>query len=141
MGPRFMSVVLAGLFGVGSLGAVAATPAPAAAQTYARYSTGYRGAHAQAVYRSPGVRVGVSYGAPYYGRGYYGRGYYGGGYYGSAYYYSPGYYYPQAYYGYGAPYYYYGPPDYYVPGGWIVVNGWWGYHDHFGHFHAIRRYR
>jgi hypothetical protein len=125
MGQRFMSVVLAGLFGVGSLGAISATPAPAAAQTYARFSSGYHGTRARVVYRSPGVRVGFSYGAPAY---YYGRGYY-----------APGYYYAPAYY-YGAPAYY-PAPNYYVPGGWIVNGGWWGYHDRGGRFRAVRRYR
>lgn len=113
MGQRFMSVVLAGLFGMGLLGTIAATPTPAAAQV----SIGVG-------YRSPGVRIGVRYGAPYYGHAYYTRGYY----------------YPPAYY--SAPAYYYPPPTYYAPyGGWVVVGGWWGYHDRYGRFHGVRRYR
>jgi len=112
MGPRFMSVVLAGLFGIGSLGAISATPVPAAAQVSVRVG-----------YHTPGVRVGVRYGAPYYGHAYYARGYY----------------YPPSYYV-GAPAYY-PPPNYYAPyGAWVVVGGFWGYHDRYGHFHAIRRY-
>jgi hypothetical protein len=116
MNQRLLSVVLAGLFGMGSL-----APAAASAQTYIRFGTGPYGSRAGIVYRSPGVRVGVSYRSPNY--------------------YRPGYYYPAPYYGPG----YYGPayygPTYYAPAsGWVVVGGWWGTYDRWGHFQRHHRW-
>jgi hypothetical protein len=105
MKQRLLSVVLAGLFGMGAL-----APAAASAQTYIRLG-----------YHSPGVRVGVSYRSP--------------GYYHPTYY-RQSYYYPAPYY---APAYY--APGYYAPAsGWVVVGGWWGTYDRWGHFQRHHRW-